>query len=78
MQRLAVRQLAEFVFRQGDLHPARYARGVEAAEGIACQQKIQERRRKGSSEFESEVSVRADVEIDSTPTRLAGLSLIHI
>ena len=72
MQRLAVRQLAEFVFRQGDLHPARYARGVEAAEGIACQQKIQERRRQGSSAFESEVSVRADVEIDFTPTRLAG------
>ena len=39
MQRLAVRQLAEFVFRQGDLHPARESPGV--SEGIECQQKVQ-------------------------------------
>ena len=72
MQRLAVRQLAEFVFRQGDLHPAREGRGVEAQEGIECQQKVQASRQQGSAAFAAEVSVRLDMQIDGVQTRLAG------
>ena len=72
MQRLAVRQLAEFVFRQGDLHPNRQNRAVEAQEGIECQQRIQASRKQDSENFEAEVSVRLDLTIDGAATRLAG------
>ena len=72
MQRLAVRQLAEFIFRQGDLHPNRQSRAVEAQEGIECQQRIQASRKQRSEKFEAEVSVHVDVSIDGVATRLAG------
>ncbi len=72
MQRLAVRQLAEFIFRQGDLHPNRQSRAVEAQEGIECQQRIQASRKQRSEKFEAEVSVHVDVTIDGVATRLAG------
>ena len=70
--KIAVRQLAEFVFRQGDLYPTRQARGVDAREGIETQEKIQNQRKALLPVFEAEVPIALDVDLALGAGRLAG------
>ena len=70
--KIAVRQLAEFVFRQGDLYPTRQGRGVDAREGIETQEKIQNQRKALLPVFEAEVPIALDVDLALGAGRLAG------
>ena len=70
--KVAVRQLAEFAFRQGDLYPIRQGRGVDAREGIDTQQQIQMQRKSALPGFEAEVSVALDVDFAQGKGRLTG------
>ena len=72
MKSIAVRQLAEFVFRQGDLHASRNSRPVDAQEGIVTQQLIQNQRQQTSEAFEAEVSVALEADFTDGRKRLAG------
>lgn len=58
---LAVRELAQWVFRQGDLYPARAARGVDAELGIKAQQSVQQQRSQDCSDYSFEVPVAVEL-----------------
>jgi DNA excision repair protein ERCC-2 len=66
--KLAVRTLAEFVHRRGDLH-ARLDGRTRADEGIAAQRRAQRDRADG---YEQERSVRLDLELAGEPATLSG------
>jgi len=66
--KLAVRTLAEFVHRRGDLH-ARLDGRTRADEGIATQRRVQRERGGG---YERERRVSFDVELAGEPATLSG------
>jgi len=54
---LSVRELAEFVCRQGDLYASRAGRQVDAEEGVQHQQRAQRLRRDADPHYQAEVTV---------------------
>ncbi|MFW6094578.1 MAG: helicase C-terminal domain-containing protein [Pseudomonadota bacterium] len=68
MLKLAVRELAEFVHRRGDLH-ARLDGRTRADEGIAAQRALQQGRGDG---YQRELPVRLDVELAGQPVEVSG------
>ena len=69
---IAVRQLAEFAFRQGDLHPERTSKPVDAQLGIATQQLLQSQRKRQHATFSAEVAVNLEIKLAGDRARLAG------
>lgn len=72
MNSLSVRKLAEFVFRHGDLYPTSQGRRVEAIEGIATQQKLQQDRGASDPNYAAEISLKLPVDILDETVDLRG------
>jgi DNA excision repair protein ERCC-2 len=72
MNTLAVRRLAEFVYRSGDLYPPSQGRRVDAIEGIETQQKLQNSRSENDPEYAAEVSLKREISILNEPYELRG------
>ncbi len=69
---LSVRQLAEFVFRQGDLYPPRLGRAVDPEEGIQAQRQAQKLLLEQHNDYRCEVRVKADFEVGGRTHTLSG------
>ncbi|NOX49500.1 MAG: ATP-dependent DNA helicase [Gammaproteobacteria bacterium] len=69
---LSVRQLAEFVFRQGDLYPPRLGRAVEPEEGIQAQRQAQKLLLEQYNDYRCEVGVKVDFKVGGRTHMLSG------
>ncbi len=72
MTPLAVRELASFVFRHGDLYPTGEGRSVEAWEGSAAHNAIQQRRKIADPEYRKEVRLKLQMKLCGDPYQLQG------
>ena len=72
MNTLSVRNLAEFVFRSGDLYPPSQGRRVEASEGVETQQKLQKQRSNNDSQYAAEVSLKLNIVVMNQSWELRG------
>ena len=72
MKPLAVRDLASFVFRHGDLYPSGEGRSVEAWEGTAAHTAIQKARGATDTSYAKEVSLKVPVRLVDEDWQLQG------
>ncbi|MBL6815138.1 MAG: DEAD/DEAH box helicase [Pseudomonadales bacterium] len=72
MKPLAVRDLASFVFRHGDLYPSGEGRSVEAWEGTAAHAAMQKARIAADSHYAKEVSLKVPVRLVDEDWQLQG------
>ena len=72
MKPLAVRELASFVFRHGDLYPSGEGRGVEAWEGTAAHTAMQKARAATDKHYAREVSLKVPVRLVDEDWQLQG------
>ncbi len=69
---IAVRNLAAFLFKAGDLYPVRSGKQVDAEQGIRMQQRVQASRREELPGYRAEVVVGRKVELAGRPRRISG------
>ena len=72
MKPLAVRDLASFVFRHGDLYPSGEGRSVEAWEGTAAHTAMQKARTATDTRYAKEVSLKISVRLVDEDWQLQG------
>ena len=72
MKPLAVRDLASFVFRHGDLYPSGGERSVEAWEGAAAHSAMQKKRTNADANYQKEFSLKVPVRLLDQDWRLQG------
>ena len=72
MKPLAVRDLASFVFRHGDLYPSGEGRSVEAWEGTAAHNAMQKARTATDTSYAKEVSLKVSVRLVDEDWQLQG------
>ena len=72
MTPLAVRDLASFIFRYGDLYPTGEGRSIEAWEGTAAHAAIQQRRKAADPHYQKEVSLKQFMVIRGREYQLQG------
>lgn len=69
---IAVRNLAAFLFKAGDLYPVRSGKPVDAEQGIRMQQRVQASRREAFPEYRAEVVVGRKVELAGRSRKISG------
>ena len=72
MTPVAVRDLASFVFRHGDLYPSGESRSVEAWEGTMAHSAIQKQREAGDAHYRKEVSLKLPIVLLGEERQLQG------
>ena len=69
---IAVRNLAAFLFKAGDLYPVRSGKPVDAEQGIRMQQRVQASRCEQLPEYRAEVVVGRTVELAGRSRKISG------
>mgnify|MGYP007000141675 len=72
MADVAVRDLASFVFRCGDLYPSGEGRSVEAWEGTIAHTAMQKQRTATDTDYRKEVSLKLSVQLLGEQRQLQG------
>ena len=69
---VSVRELAAMIFAQGDLYPVTQGVGVDAETGIRVQQIVQKQRKRAQDDYQAEVNLSCQWQLDDTDCKLSG------